>query len=172
MKNWVEESIELLTRSLVPVPNELDNLDWKEDLSPNNDKLAKHLSAFSNYPGGGYLVFGINDKTGKVIGIDKEKIGDINEKLSNIAKNCLEPVVRLETEVIEYEEKPVLLIKIIESSIKPVHLAGKSIEESYIRSAGTTRKASRNDLTSLLLNSKIPRWKNYMLLNFYRRTRS
>jgi len=39
-------------------------------LSPKSDKLAQHLSAFSNHPGGGFIVFGINDKTGDIIGID------------------------------------------------------------------------------------------------------
>ena len=68
--------------SLTPIPQELNELDWKEDLSPQNDKLTKHLSAFANLPGGGYLVFGIEDKTGTVKGITKIQADIIVERLS------------------------------------------------------------------------------------------
>ncbi len=41
--------------SLGTIPQELNELDWKETLSPNNDKLCKHISAFSNHPEVGLL---------------------------------------------------------------------------------------------------------------------
>lgn len=39
-----------------------------------------------------------------------------------------------------------------------MHLKGKTIEDSYIRSGGTTRKASRQEIGALMLNSKSPTW--------------
>jgi ATP-dependent DNA helicase RecG len=45
-------------------------LDWKEDLSSNHEKLSNHLSAFANNPGG--LIFGIDNKTRKPIGINSQ----------------------------------------------------------------------------------------------------
>ena len=48
MKHWVKSAIALLESSLKPVPTELNELDWKSDISSNKDKLTKHLSAFAN----------------------------------------------------------------------------------------------------------------------------
>ena len=63
MKPWIKNAIKYLDLSLGTIPQELNELDWKETLSPNNDKLCKHISAFSNHPGGGFIVFGIDNKT-------------------------------------------------------------------------------------------------------------
>jgi predicted HTH transcriptional regulator len=51
-----------------------------------------------------------------------------------------------------------LLVRIPELSVKPAHRRGKSIEESWIRSGGSTRKASRQEIGALLMNSSNPRW--------------
>lgn len=58
----------------------------------------------------------------------------------------------------EFRDSPLLIIRIPESSIKPVHRRGKSVEETWIRSGGTTRKASKHDVGGLMLQSRIPRW--------------
>ena len=70
MKSWINRAMALLDKSLNPIPQELNELDWKEDLSPNNQKLSKHLSAFSNLPGGGFLVFGVENKAGIIQSFD------------------------------------------------------------------------------------------------------
>ena len=70
MKAWIEKALSYLDKSLGKIASELNEIDWKITLSPNNDKLCKHISAFANLPGGGYLAFGIDDKSGKIIGIN------------------------------------------------------------------------------------------------------
>lgn len=158
MKDWITKAYAYLDKSLGKIPSELNEIDWKQDLSPNNDKLCHHLSAFANQPGGGYLAFGINNKSAKVIGIDREKVTKIVDKLASLCRDGVEPLVSIDHSVEEYEEKTILFIYIRESAIKPVHLSSQSIEESYIRSGGTTRKASRQEVGALMLNSKSPSW--------------
>jgi hypothetical protein len=41
--------------------HEVNELDWKARLSENSSRLAEHLIAFGNHPGGGTLVFGVDD---------------------------------------------------------------------------------------------------------------
>jgi ATP-dependent DNA helicase RecG len=82
MKHWENKATALLDASLYPLAQELNELDWKETLSPNNKKLSQHLCAFANYAGGGFLVFGINDITGEVPGITKK----VAEKMDEIIK--------------------------------------------------------------------------------------
>jgi predicted HTH transcriptional regulator len=47
-----------------------------------------------------------------------------------------------------------LFIHIIGSSVKPVHLRGKSIEEAFIRSGGQTRKMTKEDIKRSILLSQ------------------
>lgn len=61
----------------------------------------------------------------------------------------------IEHVILEFQNKNILVVHIPESSIKPVHLK-KGIEESYIRSGSSTRKASRQEIGGLMLNSKTP----------------
>ncbi|HUH50642.1 MAG TPA: ATP-binding protein [Flavobacterium sp.] len=156
MDVWINRAIALLDKSLNPIAQELNELDWKEDLSPNNQKLSKHLSAFSNLPGGGFLVFGIGDKTGEVKAITTENAELIVQKLSSLARDTLSPEVAIDHRIEQYLDKPILFIHIKESATKPVHLRSGTIEDSFIRSGGTTQKASRQEIGGLMLNSKNP----------------
>ncbi len=157
MKLWVNKAFALLDASLKPVPHELNELDWKENLSPNNKKLSKHLCAFSNNAGGGFLVFGIDDKKGDVVGVNQEDIAKIVETLSSLARDTLEPVVSIDHVVEEYHKKVILIICIPESTVKPVHVKAKDMMDgTYIRSGGSTREASRQEIGSLMLYSKTP----------------
>lgn len=158
MKHWVKNAITLLQSSLEPVPIELNELDWKSDISSNKDKLTKHLSAFGNNTNGGYLVFGINEATGQLNNVTSESIEKIIQQLSNLGRDALEPQVSIEHSVIEFRGKNLLLVWIKESRNKPVCLRGKPIDHCFIRSGGTTRQASRQEIGFLLLNTPTIRW--------------
>lgn len=156
MNTWINRALSLLDKSLNPIAQELNELDWKEDLSPNNQKLTKHLCAFANLPGGGFLVFGIENKMAEVIGIDQEKTELILQKLSSLARDTVLPEVALDHKIELYLDKPLLFVYIKESATKPVHLRSGTIEDTFIRSGGTTQKASRQEIGGLMLNSKNP----------------
>lgn len=158
MKNWIPKAIAYLDKSLGKVPSELNEIDWKESLSPNNDKLCQHISAFSNMPGGGYLVFGIDNKTATIVGIKREQADTIVDKLASLCRDGVNPLVRIDHAIETFRGEEVLFVYILESAIKPVHIASKTIEDSFIRSGGTTRKASRQEIGALMLNSKSPTW--------------
>jgi ATP-dependent DNA helicase RecG len=158
IKNWIKKAVEFLDSSLNPVPQELNELDWKEELSPQNDKLTRHLSAFANQPGGGFLVFGIENKTGAVKGITKKQADIIIERLSSLGRDTLQPLVSLDHSIENYHGTSLLLVHVKESAVKPVHLKSGTIEDTYIRTGGCTRKASRPEVGGLMLNSKTPQF--------------
>ncbi len=39
IKNWIQKALDFLGHSLNPILQELNELDWKEELSPENAKL-------------------------------------------------------------------------------------------------------------------------------------
>ncbi len=156
MKDWITKATEYLNHSLGKIPQELNELDWKESLSPKKAKLCQHICAFANHPGGGFLAFGIDDKTGLVNGISREQVDLIVTQLANLCREGVEPFASIDHSVIDFREESVLLVYIKESAVKPVKIRGKSIEDSYIRSGGSTRPASRHEIGGLMLNSKTP----------------
>lgn len=158
MRNWINRAFALLEHSLEPMPQELNELDWKESLSPNNEKISKHLSAFANLPGGGFMVFGIEDDNGKVIGVNQQQASAIVEKLGNLGRDTVNPVIKIDHSVEQYKSIPVLFVFINESQTKPGHLKNGTLEDAYVRSGGSTRKASRQELGALMLNSKTPQF--------------
>jgi predicted HTH transcriptional regulator len=158
IKQWISKALKYLEHSLNPVPQEINEIDWKEQLSPDNKKLCRHLSAFANHPGGGFLAFGIEDKTCKLVGIKRQESELIMQKISSLCRDSVFPPVNLDHAIEEYKGVPVLLVYIKESAVKPVSISEKSIEDSYIRNGGTTRRASRQEIGSLMLNSKTPHY--------------
>jgi predicted HTH transcriptional regulator len=146
---WVQKALGLLDHSLTSPTHEMNELDWKLALSDDKARLSEHLSAFSNFSGGGFLAYGI-EPTGSLAGVDAQQIDGICNTLSNIGRHALEPPITLDHAIQEYKGTPILFIFIPESSVKPVHLRNKDLLASYIRSGGTTRKASRNEVGSML----------------------
>jgi ATP-dependent DNA helicase RecG len=156
-KHWMAGTLHCLRQSLSPVPHEVNELDWKVRLSEHKDRLAEHLMAFANHPNGGSLVFGIADN-GQPEGIDQAAVALIANTLANLGRDAVEPPLALDHAVVDYQDIPLLLIHIPEQGVKPAHRRGKTIEETGVRSGGTTRKASRQEVGPLMLNSETPRW--------------
>lgn len=156
-KYWIASVLNVLEQSLRPVPHEVNELDWKANLSEDKDRLAEHLMAFANYPDGGSLVFGVAD-TGQPVGIQQSEIEKIINTLANLGRDSVEPPIAIDHAVIDFNGTNLLLVHIPEQTVKPVHRRGKTIEHTWVRSGGTTRKASRQEVGALMLNSASPRW--------------
>lgn len=151
--DWKEKAIRTLRDSLYPIPEELNELDWKSGLSNKTERLAQHISAFSNYKGGGMLVYGVHND-GTCFDLTKEDMDEIIEKLGNVAKNNLCYSITIDHSIMEYEGHALLFIYIPEQKEKPVYLRGGNIFDSYYRSAGQTVKMSRNQVKSMIAESQ------------------
>jgi len=157
MKNRLNRALALLMASLEPPRHELNEVDWKAALSPDKKRLSEHLSALSNYPGGGFLVYGV-DNSGNPVGIEDAEIEVAINQLANLGRSAVEPPLALDHAVENFRDVRLLFIHVPESSVKPVHLRGKGLEHAFIRSGGTTRQASRQEIGMLMLHSRTPRW--------------
>ncbi|MDP2828235.1 MAG: ATP-binding protein [Sulfuricellaceae bacterium] len=164
-KHWIPVASAWLAQSLDPVPHELNELDWKATLSGNKERLTEHLIAFANYPNGGFLVFGIRDSDTVLVGVTRDEVANIVNTLANLGRDAIEPPLAIDHAIIDYRGASLLLVHVPEQGNKPAHKRGKSIEEAWIRSGGTTRKASRQEVGGLMLNSQAPRWENLRASN-------
>jgi predicted HTH transcriptional regulator len=150
---WKEKAIKILKDSLYPVPAELNELDWKSGISPKTERIAHHISAFSNLQGGGMLVFGVNDN-GSHFSLKKEEADNILKLIGNIALNNLSQAIKVEHAILEFEGDALLFIYIPEQVEKPVYLRGKDFLNCYCRSAGQTVKMSQSQVKSLIARTQ------------------
>ena len=158
-KHWIPVALASLTQSLRTVPHEINEIDWKARLSEKSARLAEHLMAFANHPGGGVLVFGVDDD-GLVNGVSAGDVTNVVSTLTNLGREAVEPPLALDHATEEIDGRSVLLVRVAEQAVKPVHRRGKPIEETWIRSGGTTRKASRQEVGMLMLQSSAPQWED------------
>lgn len=156
-KSWIEKARQYLHASLRPVPHELNDLDWKTTLSEDNERTAQHICAFANQLGGGFFAFGVAS-TGEPQGVAAFDVPRIIQRLGNIARDALEPPQKVDHYTDQIEGKDVLLVYVCESVQKPVHLRGQSIEHSYVRSGGQTRKMSTQEIANAVLSSRHVRY--------------
>ena len=157
-KHWIAGAITCLDECLSPVPHEVNEIDWKSQLSEKSGRLTEHLIAFANYPNGGCLVFGINNNAMPMPPLDQASVEKIVNTLANLGRDAVIPPLALDHAVVEFRGANILLVNIPEQSVKPAYRRGKSLEDTWIRSGGTTRSASRQEVGALMLNSATPRW--------------
>jgi predicted HTH transcriptional regulator len=163
-KHWMPIVLKWLAQSLEPVPHELNEIDWKAGLTGNKERLVEHLIAFANHPKGGFLMFGVQDDA-TLTGVKQGEVAQIVNTLTNLGRDAVEPPLAIDYAVVDFRDVPLLIVHIPEQNNKPVHRRGKSIEEAWIRSGGSTRKASRQEVGGLMLNSQAPRWENLRASN-------
>ena len=152
-KPWIIKAQKYLKESLSPIPHELNELDWKARLSEDSQRIAQHISAFANQAGGGYFAFGIR-QDGAIEGVSSPDVEKIIQRIAAIARDGLDPSQKIDHFIDTVSDKAVLFLYIFENNQKPVHVRGKGIEYSYLRSGGQTRKMNQHEIAHAVLHSR------------------
>jgi ATP-dependent DNA helicase RecG len=148
--------LDLLEKSLSPLPQELNELDWKASTC-KVERMAKHLSAFANYPGGGFLVYGVADR-GNVVGLNAKESELFAGQVANWARDLTKPEVRLHVFSFEFKDKALLGVYIEEAFDKPVHKKNGALEDSYLRAGGQSRQMTREEIRQSMMSSRHQRF--------------
>lgn len=120
---------------------------FKENFS-NVDQLAAEMTAFSNARGGVILV-GISDN-GEIKGLSRADIRGLNQLISNAASENVKPPITPLTEIMEIEDKLVLVIDIKQGINKP-YCTHKNV--FFTKVGADKRKISREELLRLFQES-------------------
>ena len=81
-------------------------------------EIAKEMIAFANSKGG-VILFGVEDKTGKLVGLSYEQIQQTSRELGNAANEQVRPTIYIETEVVRVEDKHFLVCSVEQGKNKP-----------------------------------------------------
>lgn len=133
---------------------ESDRVEYKEMLPEESEKYIKTVVAFAN-SGGGYLIVGVQDKTLRVVGVPGEKLFDLQDKIADTIRNMCEPAMNFLISMKTVEGKTLLFVQVEAGSRPPYHIRSQGIMGgTYIRVAGTTRKAEEAEVMELSFQNR------------------
>ncbi len=112
------------------------------------DSLAAEISAFAN-GGGGRIFVGVDDN-GDITGLNQGEIRKLNQWISNSTSQKIEPPIFVQTEIIEVDEKLILVISVPQGTSKP-YSANKN--QFWVKSGADKRRATRDELFRLMQSS-------------------
>lgn len=130
---------------------ESEKLDYKQDFSLDTEtkkkEFVKDITAIANSKGGrGYLIFGVTDKTRKVVGICGKH--PTEETIFQVISTRCDPPVPVRYEEINYKGKKVIVLTIFKSGQRPHQILQTGT--FYLRRGSTTDIARRYEIASML----------------------
>lgn len=135
------EYLESLVRELVKLPNETEWVEFKCN-NKEPQMIGEYISALSNSAAlcektKGYLIWGVDDATHKIVGteFDYHKMKKGNEELEAWLSRMLSPRLNFHFYEIQMDEGMVVILEIPQAEKQPVQFSGKE----YIR-IGTNKK--------------------------------
>lgn len=139
-------------------------LDFKADFNLSTDgekkELTKDVIAMANSRGGrGYILFGVEDKTKKVLGINPDDFEE--EQIQQVIYNRCDPPVPISVDFIELEGKIVGVLTVFRSCHKPHQMMQNGA--FYIRRGSTTDVARRSEIANLLQENGLMTYETVIL---------
>jgi ATP-dependent DNA helicase RecG len=154
-----QEAIQSLIFELRRCHGELEGVEAKAAHRGTPPDLFKPISAFANRPGGGVLLFGLDEDAGfKVVGVGNPR--RLQEDLSGLAAQ-MEPPLRPNFSVEEIEGATVVAVEIPEVAYdhKPCYHRPHRLQEgSFIRVGNSTRRMSDYEIYSFVSSRTQPKF--------------
>lgn len=129
--------------------DENTKLDFKLKLSTetesNKKELAKDISAIANSKGGrGFILFGIEDKTKNIIGINKNEFQE--ESIQQVVSTRIDPPVPISVDIVNLNGKDIGVVTIYTTEQRPHQIRDNGA--FYIRRGSTTDIMRKDEIAS------------------------
>ncbi|NLD48882.1 MAG: ATP-binding protein, partial [Clostridiaceae bacterium] len=141
-------------------------LDFKAELKLSTEsekkELTKDVIAIANSRGGrGYIVFGVEDKSKKILGIDPGEYTE--EQIQQIIYNRCDPPVPISMDFVKAGGKTLGVLTIYRSNHKPHQMMQNGA--FYLRRGSTTDTARRSEIANLLQENGLMTYETVILKN-------
>lgn len=131
---------------------ESKTLEYKEKIPSSHLRFLKTVVAFAN-GNGGKIVFGINDVTHSIVGINEENIFKDIDSISDAIYNSIEPALSSDITVQTINEKALIVVEIYPGSNTPYYIKSIGIEQGcFVRNSATTRLADKATVRELIFD--------------------
>ena len=158
-------SIENQIINLIISQDENDQVDFKKEYYSKEKKydLIKDIVSFANNikPKDKYIVFGVENSTWNVLGIDRASLPDISE-INNLLHSYVEPFIDVELGYLDYQGVTIGFIRIPHHDLNRPYVISKECNknkgvflrkgEIYTRKGATNFIAERSDLDCIYHN--------------------
>lgn len=149
------------------VTDEKYNLELKEQV--NFDEPKKYLKAVSSFANGydiGYIIFGIEDGTKKIVGV--KDIKKSYEEVSNRIKTRIDPSIIPTVDIVDVEGKKLIVVKVIPGQHTPYYYVNKGTRTAYIRKGDQDCETNSTELNELILRGRNQGWDELVTDNLYK----
>lgn len=125
-------------------------------------EFVKDVIAMANSRGGrGYIIFGVEDKTKKVLGINPKDYKE--ERIQQVIYNRCDPPVAVSVDFVELEGKTLGVLTVYRSHHRPHQMIHNGA--FYIRRGSTTDTARRNEIANLFQENGLMTYETVVLKN-------
>lgn len=133
---------------------ESKNVEYKVSRPEKSIKYMKSVVAFANATGG-YIVFGIEDKTRTVVGVPKDIVFQEMDAITNAISDSCEPVIVPDVYPQTVNGKTIIIAEISAGKQRPYYIKTDGLDKgTYIRVSGTSRQADRDSIKELYYTSE------------------
>ena len=133
---------------------ESKNIEYKVVVPKKSEKYMKTVVAFAN-GNGGKIVFGIDDKTLEIVGMDEDNIFKTMDAITNAISDSCEPRIRPDVTLQTVNDKTVIVVEILPGAMRPYYIKSEGMTEgTYMRVSGTTRPVEGYMLKELILEGQ------------------
>lgn len=114
----------------------------------------KTVVAFANGVGG-KIIFGIDDKTLEIVGMDSDNLYKTMDAITNAISDACEPIIRPDVALQTVNNKTVIVVEIFPGAQRPYYIKSQGIVDgTYVRVSGTTRHVEDYMLKELILEGQ------------------
>lgn len=149
------------------ITDEKYNLELKEQV--NFDEPKKYLKAVSSFANSydiGYIIFGIEDGTKKIVGV--KDIKKSYEEVSNRIKTRIDPSIIPTVDIVDVEGKKLIVVKVIPGGHTPYYYVNKGTRTAYIRKGDQDCEVNSTELNELILRGRNQGWDELVTDNLYK----
>ena len=126
-------------------------LEFKEARPKDSLKFTKTVVAFANGRGG-RILFGVEDKTGRLVGIPRDKVASEMDAIADTVVNTCTPRVPVDIKPTTLEGKVLIALDVKSGDKTPYYVKSLGIRKgTFIRVGATTREVEEHKLKSLIL---------------------
>ena len=115
---------------------ESKNIEYKVTVPEKSEKYMNTVVAFANGRGG-KIVFGIDDKTLDIVGMDVDNIYKTMDAITNAISDACEPAIRPDVALQTVKDKTVIVVEILPGAQRPYYIKSQGmVEGTYVRVEG------------------------------------
>ena len=130
------------------------NIEYKVEMPKKSEKYMKTVVAFANGRGG-RIVFGVDDKTLNIVGMNPDTIFQTMDSITNAISDSCEPKIYPDVTLQSIDDKTIIVVEIHPGPMRPYYIKNKGlVDGTYVRVAGTSRHAGGYMLKELILEGQ------------------